>query len=242
MFSTLDGACGTIHQMLQAGIVPASAELMDRTCLDAIARNRKFDFPETAQACIITEVDGAEEYEIQKQAEQIGKIANTNGVLELRVATTAQEADDLWAIRRALSPAVGALAPDRVSEDISVPRNEFPEIVRRIRKIVDKYNLDFAVYGHAGDGNLHPSILCDMSDPKQAPRVHKAVDEMFAATLELGGTLSGEHGIGITKQHYLSDALGEAGVAALKSIKKALDPKGILNPGKMWPEEETVHD
>ncbi|MDF2500164.1 MAG: putative FAD-linked oxidoreductase [Anaerosporomusa subterranea] len=242
MFSTLDGACGTIHQMLQSGIVPASAELMDRTCLNAIAKNRKFDFPDTAQACIITEVDGAEEYEIKKQGEQIETIAQANGVVKLRVAKTAQEADDLWAIRRALSPAVGALAPDRVSEDISVPRNEFPEIVRRIRKIVDKYNLDFAVYGHAGDGNLHPSILCDMSDPEQAPRVHKAVEEMFAATLELGGTLSGEHGIGITKQHYIKDALGEAGVVVLKSIKKALDPKGILNPGKMWLEEETVHD
>jgi glycolate oxidase len=242
MFSTLDGACATIHQMLQSGVVPASAELMDRTCLNAIAKNRKFDFPETAQACIVTEVDGAEEYEITKQAEQIEKIAGANGVVELRVAKTAKEADDLWAIRRALSPAVGALAPDRVSEDISVPRNEFPEIVRRIRKIVDKYNLDFAVYGHAGDGNLHPSILCDMADPEQAPRVHKAVDEMFAATLELGGTLSGEHGIGITKQHYLKDALGEAGVAVLKSIKHALDPKGILNPGKVWPEEVATHD
>ena len=242
MFSTLDGACDTIHQMLQSGIVPASAELMDRTCLKAISKNRKFDFPDTVQACIVTEVDGSEEYEIKKQAEQIEKIANVNGVVEVRIAKTAQEADDLWAIRRALSPAVGALAPDRVSEDISVPRNEFPEIVRRIRTIVNKYNLDFAVYGHAGDGNLHPSILCDMSDPEQAKVVHKAVDEVFAATLELGGTLSGEHGIGITKQNYLQDALGEAGVDVLKSIKKALDPKGILNPGKVWPEEEAIHE
>lgn len=242
MFAALDGACDTIHQMLQAGVTPAAAEMMDRTCLNAIAKNRKFDFPDTAQACIITEVDGAEEYEIQSQVEQIAKIANANGAVELRVAKNAREADDLWAIRRALSPAVGALAPDRVSEDISVPRNAFPEIVRRIRKIVDKYDLDFAVYGHAGDGNLHPSILCDMSDPKQAPRVHKAVEEVFAATLDLGGTLSGEHGIGITKQHYLKDALGEAGVAVLKSIKQALDPNGILNPGKMWLEEEPAHD
>lgn len=234
MFSTLDGACATIHQMLQSGVVPASAELMDRTCLKAIGRNRKIDIPEGTEACIVTEVDGAEEYEIKKQAEQIEAIARKNDVIELRIAKSAQEADEIWAIRRALSPAVGALAPDRVSEDISVPRNEFPEIVRRIRKIVDKYNLDFAVYGHAGDGNLHPSILCDMADPEQAVRVHAAVEEMFAATLELGGTLSGEHGIGITKQHYMKDALGEAGVNTLKAIKQALDPKGILNPGKMW--------
>ncbi|MDU4959345.1 MAG: FAD-linked oxidase C-terminal domain-containing protein [Sporomusaceae bacterium] len=242
MFSTLDGACDTIHQLLQAGVTPAAAELMDRTCLDAIAQNRRFDFPATAQACIITEVDGAEESELRAQAEQIEAIAVANGAVELRVAKTAAEADSLWGIRRALSPAVGALAPDRVSEDISVPRNEFPEIVRRISKIVAKHELAFAVYGHAGDGNLHPSILCDMSDPQQAKRVHRAVDEMFAATLELGGTLSGEHGIGMTKQQYLKDALGEAGVAVLQAIKKALDPNGILNPGKMWLEEDLAHD
>lgn len=241
MFESLDGACSTVHQMLQAGVVPAAAELMDGKCLVAIARNRPFEYPAAAQACIITEVDGAEQADILKQAEVIEKIAADNGVLEVRTAKSAQEADELWGVRRALSPAVGALAPDRVSEDISVPRNEFPEIVRRISSIAGKYKLNFAVYGHAGDGNLHPSILCDLSDPRQAEVVHKAVDEIFAETLKLGGTLSGEHGIGITKQNYLKNALGEDGVAVLKAIKMALDPKGILNPGKVWAEEGKIH-
>lgn len=234
MFPSLDDACATIHRMLQSGVVPASAELMDRTCLEAITRHRQMSFPENAMACVVTEVDGNEDYEIKKQVNQITAIANDFHAIEVLAAKTEQEADELWSVRRILSPAVGALAPDRVSEDISVPRNEFPEIVRQIKKITDSYNLRFAVYGHAGDGNLHPSILCDMADPEQAPVVHKAVDEMFAATLALGGTLSGEHGIGITKQQYIADALGEAGVAVLKSIKQALDPKGILNPGKIW--------
>lgn len=234
MFPSLDDACATIHRMLQSGVVPASAELMDRTCLEAITRHRQMSFPENAMACVVTEVDGNEDYEIKKQVNQITAIANDFHAIEVLAAKTEQEADELWSVRRILSPAVGALAPDRVSEDISVPRNEFPEIVRQIKKITDSYNLHFAVYGHAGDGNLHPSILCDMADPEQAPVVHKAVDEMFAATLALGGTLSGEHGIGITKQQYIADALGEAGVAVLKSIKQALDPKGILNPGKIW--------
>lgn len=234
MFPTLDDACATIHKMLQSGVVPVAAELMDGTCLKAIALHRKIDFPQNAAACIVTEVDGAEEYEIKNQSERIEAIAREFNVIEVRVAASAQEADEIWGIRRALSPAVGALAPDRVNEDISVPRNEFPEIVRRIRKIVDKYNLDFAVYGHAGDGNLHPSILCDMSDPEQAVRVHAAVDEIFAATIELGGTLSGEHGIGLTKQPHIEKALGVEGVNALKAVKQALDPKGILNPGKIW--------
>ncbi|HIU64514.1 MAG TPA: FAD-binding protein [Candidatus Avacidaminococcus intestinavium] len=239
MFDSLDGACATIHQMLQAGIVPAAAELMDKTCLLAIAKHRKFEFPPQAEACIVSEVDGAEEEALHKQAAQIREIAERNGVVELKIADNQKDADDLWAVRRALSPAVGALAPDRVSEDISVPRNEFPEIVRKIKEIVvDKYNLAFAVYGHAGDGNLHPSILCDMSDPQQAKVVHQAVDEIFTATLALGGTLSGEHGIGITKQNYLEEALGESGVNLLKAIKKAWDPKGIMNPGKIWLEGE----
>jgi glycolate oxidase len=234
MFPSLDDACATIHKMLQSGVVPASAELMDRTCLEAITRHRQLNFPENAMACVVTEVDGNEDYEIKKQSDQIAAIANEFHAVEVLAAKSAEEADELWSVRRILSPAVGALAPDRVSEDIVVPRNEFPEIVRQIKKITDSYNLRFAVYGHAGDGNLHPSILCDMSDPEQAPVVHKAVDEMFAATLALGGTLSGEHGIGITKQQYITDALGEAGVDVLKAIKHALDPKGILNPDKIW--------
>jgi glycolate oxidase len=126
------------------------------------------------------------------------------------------------------------LAPNRIGEDISVPRDAFPEVVRRIRSISEKYGLPIAVYGHAGDGNLHPSVLCDLADPEEAKRVHQAVDEIFAAALDVGGTLSGEHGIGITKQPYVTQALGEAGVKTLMAVKKALDPKGILNPGKIW--------
>ena len=129
---------------------------------------------------------------------------------------------------------MAALAPDRLGEDISVPRDAFPEVVRRIRAISEKYRLPIAVYGHAGDGNLHPSVLCNMNDPEEAARVHRAVDEIFTAALAVGGTLSGEHGIGITKRPYIARALGEAGVKTLMAVKKALDPKGILNPGKIW--------
>ena len=117
---------------------------------------------------------------------------------------------------------------------ISVPRDSLPEVVRRIRSIAEKYKFTIAVYGHAGDGNLHPSVLCDLSNREEAERVHQAVEEIFKAALAVGGTLSGEHGIGTTKQPYITLALGEAGVKTLKAIKQALDPKGILNPGKIW--------
>ncbi len=116
----------------------------------------------------------------------------------------------------------------------TVPRSAFPEVVRRIAAIAAKYDLLIPVFGHAGDGNLHPSVLCDLADADQAVRVHHAVDEIFAAALAVGGTLTGEHGIGITKRPYLAQAIGAAGVRTLQAIKQSLDPKGILNPGKIW--------
>jgi glycolate oxidase len=234
MFRSLDDGCMMIHQMLQAGIVPSAAEIMDKICLEAVARHRQTTFAATSEACIIIEIDGDEDDVLARQAGRIEAIARECGSDEFRLARSPQEADELWAIRRGLSSAVAGLAPNRLGEDISVPRDAFPAIVRRIRTIAEKHQLIIAVYGHAGDGNLHPSILCDLNSPEEARRVHEAVDDIFAAALDLGGTLSGEHGIGVTKQPYLLQALGAAGVQTMKAIKQALDPKGILNPGKLW--------
>jgi len=234
MFPSLDQACATIHGTLQSGVVPAIAEVMDKTSIQAVARHRKMDIDPTTEACVVIEIDAEDEAGLARQAAQIEAVAREFGVSEVRIAKSPQESEEIWAMRRSLGPAVGAMAPDRLGEDISVPRNEFPEVVRRIRKIAEKYNLKIAVYGHAGDGNLHPSVLCDMSIPEEAERAHHAVDEIFAEALAVGGTLSGEHGIGVTKRAYIANALGEAGVNTLKAIKTALDPKGILNPGKIW--------
>ncbi|MBP2641525.1 MAG: putative FAD-linked oxidoreductase [Firmicutes bacterium] len=234
MFPSLDEACSTIHKMLQSGVVPAAAELMDKIGLQAVARTRKLDIDPNTEACVVIEIDADDEAGLDKQAQQIDVIAHEFNVTEVRIAKSFQESEDIWAIRRGLSSAVGAMAPTRFGEDISVPRSEFPEMVRRIRKISEKHNLVIAVYGHAGDGNLHPSVLCDLTVPGEEERVHKAVDEIFAEALAVGGTLSGEHGIGITKRAYITDALGEAGVNALKAVKRAFDPKGLLNPGKIW--------
>ena len=234
MFPSLDEACGTIHSMLQSGLIPAAAELMDKTSIQAVARHRKLDIDPSIAACIILEIDGPDSANLDAQAEKIKEIANTHGVKEVRIAGSFKESEEIWAIRRGLSSAIGAMAPNRFGEDISVPRDAFPEIIRRIRKIAEKYDLTIAVYGHAGDGNVHPSVLCDMSNPDHAGKVHHAIAEIFTEALAVGGTLSGEHGIGITKKPYLIDALGEAGVNAHKAIKQALDPKGILNPGKIW--------
>jgi len=234
MFGSLDDGCATIHQMLQAGIVPAAAEIMDRFCLETVARHSRIDLDPAAASCLIIEIDGEDDGALATQAKQIEAVAKKRGSIAFRAAGSEEESEELWAIRRGLSSAVAALAPNRLGEDISVPRDAFPEVVRRIRAISEKYGLTIAVYGHAGDGNLHPSVLCDLGNPEEAKRVHQAVDEIFAAALAVGGTLSGEHGIGITKRLYIAQALGEAGLRTLKAVKQALDQKGILNPGKIW--------
>lgn len=234
MFGSLENACDTVHSMLQSGIVPAAAELMDSISIQAVARHRKLDIDPAIGACIILEIDGEDAAALDKQATQIEAIAKQFEVKEVRVAGSFKESEDIWAIRRGLSSAIGAMAPNRFGEDISVPRNAFPEVIRRIRKISEKYGLTIAVYGHAGDGNMHPSVLCDMSNPDHANIVHHAIAEIFDTALDVGGTLSGEHGIGITKKAFVEKALGVAGVNVQKEVKKALDPKGILNPGKLW--------
>jgi len=234
MFRTFDDGCMTIHKMLQSNIVPATAEIMDRTCLDSVARHRKLDLALDIGASIVIEIDGEDDKVLETQAKQIEAVAKVCGSVEFRIAQSEEETEELWAIRRGLSAAVAALAPNRVGEDISVPRDSLPDVVRRIRSIAEKYKFTIAVFGHAGDGNLHPSVLCDLSNQEEAERVHQAVEEIFKAALAVGGTLSGEHGIGTTKRPYITLALGEAGVKTLKAIKQALDPKGILNPGKIW--------
>jgi glycolate oxidase len=234
MFRSLDDGCRAVHKMLRSGVVPAAAEIMDKFCLDAVARHGKMSVAAAVEACVIVEIDGGDDEGLEAQAKRIEAVAKECGAIEFRMARSPEEADELWAVRRGLSSAVAALAPNRLGEDISVPRSAFPEVVRRIRAVSEKFNLPIAVYGHAGDGNLHPSVLCDLNKPGEAERVQQAVDEIFRAALAAGGTLSGEHGIGITKKKYITQALGDAGVKTLKAVKGALDPKGILNPGKIW--------
>ncbi len=234
MFRTLNDGCTTVHQILQAGLLPAAAEIMDRFCLEAVAKHRKTELDPAVGACIVVEIDGEDENALDKQVKQMEAVAKRCGVYQFRVAQSQQESDELWAIRRGLSSAIASILPDRLGEDISVPRDAFPEVVRRIEAIAKKHNLTLAVYGHAGDGNVHPSLLCDLSKPGEEERVHDAVNEIFDATLAVGGTLSGEHGIGITKRPYITRALGDAGVKAHAAIKQALDSKNILNPGKIW--------
>ena len=234
LFRSMDDGCATVQRMLQEDIVPSVAEIMDEVSLQAVAAHRRMDLPPGAACCVLIEVDGEDAAALESQARRIEAVAGAQGCLDFRVAQSKAEADELWAVRRGLSSAVAALAPNRLGEDISVPRGAFPDVVRRIRSISRERGLPIPVFGHAGDGNLHPSVLYDAADPGQAERAHRAVDDIIAAALAAGGTLTGEHGVGITKRPYLEQAIGAAGVRTLQAIKRSLDPKGILNPGKIW--------
>jgi glycolate oxidase len=141
----------------------------------------------------------------------------------------------LWEARRAISPALYKIKPTKISEDIVVPRGRVPEILKDLKDIGERYNLTIANFGHAGDGNIHVNVMTDKSDKEEYQRAHSAIKEIFEATLKLGGTISGEHGVGLTKMPYVGMELSEESLRIMREIKKVFDPKGILNPGKMFP-------
>ena len=234
LFDSLEGACAAVSRSIKSGAIPAAAELMDQISIQAVAKFRKFEYDPNVMAGIIFEFDGDSETSLEGQIGETQRICAECGSVQFRIAMTQEEEDELWSLRRGMSSAVATLAPNRIAEDISVPRDALPEIVKRLREIAARYDLQMAIYGHAGDGNLHPSLLVDLSLPGEKEKVNQAVGEIFKATLAVGGTLSGEHGIGVTKKDYITDALGETGVETIRSIKKALDPTGILNPGKIF--------
>lgn len=169
--------------------------------------------------------------------EQVRKVVEANNG-QIQIAQTDAERDRLWAARRAALPSLASLSPTVILEDATVPRSNITDMLLAVQGIAKKYQLNIGTFGHAGDGNLHPTILTDESNAEEMARVHKAVDEIFAAALQLGGTLSGEHGIGMAKMKYLGDEIGVTGVNFMRQVKEALAPGYLLNPGKMVPLKE----
>lgn len=231
-FGSLMDASHTVNNILRAGVVPASLELMDQTAIICIEEAMHLGLNTGVAASIILETDGADEDTVQREIEACTRICRESGASSVRLAQNEAERASLWKARRSMSPSLARKAPNKLGEDITVPRSQIPAVVQRIREISTKYGLPIVIFGHAGDGNLHPNILFDKRDPGQWARVEKMVAEVFQASLDLGGTLSGEHGVGVLKRPYLEKALGPVSIAVQKGIKQALDPLNILNPGK----------
>ncbi|MBN1314273.1 MAG: FAD-binding protein [Anaerolineales bacterium] len=241
-FDRVEDASQTVNAILLAGITPATMELMDNTAIVCIEEAMHLGLPVEKDAIIIIESDGFEDDVVQREIEAIARICRENGATEVKVAKSEAERAELWRARRTVSPSLARRAPNKLGEDISVPRSQIPEAVKRLKEISKKYGLPIVIFGHAGDGNLHPNVLFDKRDPDQWDRVHKMVGEIFAAAVELGGTLSGEHGVGTLKLPYLQSAVGDVSIDVQQSIKRALDPHGILNPGKALPLMEPMTD
>jgi glycolate oxidase len=235
-FSSLHDASRTVNAILTAGIVPASLELMDQTAIICIEEAMKLGLNTDVEASLIIETDGANEQNVLSEIEAAAKICQETGARSVKTAQSEAERANLWKARRSISPSLARKAPNKLGEDVTVPRSAIPEMVKRVRAISAKYGLPIVIFGHAGDGNLHPNILFDKRDPEQWKKVEQMVAEEFEAALALGGTLSGEHGVGVLKRPYLEKALGSISLDVQRNIKRALDPLNVLNPGKMFQE------
>jgi glycolate oxidase len=234
-FASLDDASRTVNAILQAGIVPASLELMDQTAILCIEEAMHLGLNTDVEASLIVETDGTDEQSVLREIETSSRICQASGARSVKIAQNEAERSNLWKARRSMAPALARIAPNKLGEDITVPRSAIPEVVQRLRAISAKYGLPIAIFGHAGDGNLHPNILFDKRQPEQWAKAEQMVGEIFGASLFVGGTLSGEHGVGVLKQPYLERALGPLSIEVQRHIKQALDPFNILNPGKIFP-------
>jgi glycolate oxidase len=234
VFDVLEDASEAVNAILRAGVLPATLEIIDETAVQCVEEYLHAGFDCTSEAQLIVEADGNPE-SADREIEAVAEVCRQGGAKQVTIAQDAAESDELWRARRSVSPSLGRVRPNKLGEDVVVPRSAIPEMVRRIKQISLEHDLPIVIFGHAGDGNLHPNILFDKRDEREWERVEAAVGDLFAAAVELGGTLSGEHGVGVLKRPYLEMALGPLAVEVMVNIKRALDPKGILNPGKVLP-------
>ncbi|MCS6798027.1 MAG: FAD-binding protein [Myxococcota bacterium] len=233
----LDAVQGSVTGAIETGLLPRCIELLDAVTLD-LARASGAPLPADAGALLIVELDG-EASEVERGAERIADIFTSAGARELLVARHAGDRERLWERRREMSRALRAAARFKLAEDVIVPRTRIGALLGAVRRIAERTGLCMPTYGHAGDGNLHVNVLWD--DEAQRPLVERAIGELFAETVRLGGTLSGEHGIGLLKAPYLPLAHPPALVELQRRVKSLFDPRGILNPGKIFPAPTSAH-
>ncbi|NMO18990.1 FAD-binding protein [Pyxidicoccus fallax] len=229
--SVLHAARG-VSAVLAAGILPRCLELIDDVALRAVD-GRGFHFPPGAGSAVIVEVDGNQEEGLLAELAELAELCERHGATQTLVAQDEAQREKLWAARRSISPALRALKPHKISEDIVVPRSRIPEIIERLKAMGAELGLTVATYGHAGDGNLHANILYE--GPHQRPLVEEALRRMLVMTVELGGTITGEHGVGHAKREYLSLEQQPALIALQRRLKDFFDPSGLLNPEKIFP-------
>jgi glycolate oxidase len=229
-FNEVQSAALAASDIMSTGILPRALELVDQDALRAVENYLREDVSHGAGAMLLVEMDGNADT-TAREADRAAEIMTRAGAVRVKRAETELERELLWKARRSISPALSAVKPKKVNEDIVVPRSRISDILREIGVIAHRYDLLIVNFGHAGDGNIHTNIMIDEAD---MPNAEAAVKEIFAATLRLGGSITGEHGIGLSKAAYLPMELGQETIAAMRRIKHALDPNNVLNPGKIF--------
>lgn len=234
-FDSINDAANAVAAVMCSGVLPAAAELLDSVTAACVNELGAPVFPE-AEAILIFAVDGNYEQAVTGDLAQIATILREHHASSVRTASNVEESERIWEARRSVSPALARRRPNKLGEDVCVPVSQIPAMIARVREIAAKYDLLIPVFGHAGDGNLHPNILCDRQNAGEIARVREAAREIFEAAVALGGTLSGEHGIGVLKKQFMELDVGSDALELMRRIKDALDPQGILNPGKIFPD------
>ncbi len=233
VYADLAMAGESVFRVLENGVIPSKIELLDNWVINRIEEMMPMGLPKDAEAVLLFECDGIAEA-VDKETEKIVEITKKYGASDVRVAKDQDEANKYWLARRAGFAAVFGKAPTVLSEDVTVPRGNIPALIRKVKEISKKYDVENCVLGHAGDGNLHPSVLTDKKNAEHYAKSVKAIDEIIESAVELGGVLSGEHGIGLEKQKFFRRTMDPVAVDLMKKIKALLDPNNIMNPGKIW--------
>ncbi len=234
-FPSLDEAMRAVVRIISSGILPRALEAMDKVSLDASLGGRKGHFPEGTEAVLILELDGEDPVRIRTELETAHKICHDHGCAAFKMAESEEERAMLWQARKGAYPSLARLAPDVLVEDGVVPRPLLPEALKATREIISSYKLTAGLLFHAGDGNLHPNIVFDRRDNEEVKRVKKAGYEILKSCIALGGTISGEHGVGVEKRVAMNWLYGPGELAFFQSIKRAFDPAGLANPDKILP-------
>ncbi|HSJ38633.1 MAG TPA: FAD-linked oxidase C-terminal domain-containing protein [Planococcus sp. (in: firmicutes)] len=235
-FNSLEDAAETVSAIIADKIIPVTLEFMDKGTIGAVEDFMKIGLPLDAEAMLLMEQDGNEE-QVARDIQQMIRIAELNGATSTALATSNEEAEILKTGRRSALSALARKRPTTILEDATVPRSEIANMVKAIQQIAVKYDVQINTFGHAGDGNLHPTCLTDVRDAEEMLRVEQALAEIFHVAIELGGTITGEHGVGEMKAPYLEWKLGASGIHVMKGIKQSIDPQNIMNPGKIFAKE-----